>query len=347
MFQSNQYQALDFGDGRRLERFGELVLDRPCPAAASLKKKTPARWATADAVFHVRERGTDRVQSSEFRVQSAERGDKNSLHSALCALHLRGFWIAQTDLGRSFFPDTSSQKEDAGRESSARSATWQIRHDQAVFELRGTPFGHIGLFPEQAENWDAIQSFCRRQTQSHPDVAFRVLNLFASTGGSTLAAALGGAEVVHLDAAKNVVAWAGNNAEMSQIARSQIRWLAEDARKYVRRERNRSHTYHGVILDPPSYGHGARGEVWQLSKHLPELLFDCFSLLEKESVCFLLLTCHTPGYSRNRLTRLIDETIGDRHAGKRVRIDARTMILRAESGATLPSGESVMVCYGE
>ncbi|MCL2119535.1 MAG: class I SAM-dependent methyltransferase [Planctomycetaceae bacterium] len=322
MFLSDQYQALDFGENRRLERFGKLVLDRPCPAAEFLKKKTPSRWTTADAVFQI-----DEIASKQSNAQAE-----------------RGVWVAKTNLGRSFFTN-SVEKNDIN------SAAWQIRHDQAVFELRGTPFGHVGVFPEQADNWDAIKSFCLRQTQLHQAVTFRVLNVFAYTGGSTLAAAQGGAEVVHVDAAKNIVAWARKNAELSQIAPSQVRWIAEDAQKFVRRELKRGNRYQGVVLDPPSYGHGARGEVWRLSKHLPNLLLDCFSLLESDVPCFLLLTCHTPGFPLNRLTHLIEETAnvawGDKLTRKRIRFDARTMTLHAESGATLPSGESVMVCYND
>jgi len=322
MFLSDQYQALDFGEGRRLERFGELVLDRPCPAAVFLKKKSP--WPKADAVFQIEE------TASNTSNIPAERGN----------------WLAQTDLGRSFFPN---DVEKSGVNSKcANSEAWQIRHDRTVFELRGTPFGHVGVFPEQAENWDAIKAFCLRQTQTNrdPTVTFRILNLFAYTGGSTLAAAQNGAEVVHVDAAKNVVGWAKKNAEISQITPSLIRWIAEDAQKFVRRDLKRGSKYHGVILDPPSYGHGAKGEVWRLAKHLPGLLFGCFSLLEPDGPCFLLLTCHTPGFSLQRLTHLMEETakdaVGNMFARKRMHIDAHLMTLLAESGTKLASGKSVM-----
>ncbi len=329
MFSHDQYEALDFGENRRLERFGGFVLDRPCPASANLKKKSSSLWQTADAVFHVDEISTK---------PSNALGD-------------RGYWIPKTDAGRSVFPALNDSNV-------VNSEAWQIRHDRAVFELRGTPFGHVGLFPEQAENWDAVKAFCLRQTksnsaQSEPDqqAAFRVLNLFAYTGGSTLAAALGGAEVVHVDAAKNVLAWARKNAKISQTSQTQIRWIAEDAQKFVRRELKRGNAYRGVILDPPSYGHGAKGEIWRLSKHLPDLLFDCFSLLEADFPCFLLFTCHTPGFSLNRLTNLVVETAkeawGERFVRKRMRLDAHTMTLHAKSGAALPSGESVMFCYND
>ena len=320
MFSNDQYELLDFGENRRLERFGELVLDRLCPAAGLMKKKPPSLWATADAIFQV-----DEIASKQSNVVAE-----------------RGVWMAQTDLGQSFF-SSDNEKNDVN------SVAWQIRHDQAVFELRGTPFGHVGIFPEQAENWDAIKAFCQQQMLSNQTSMFRVLNLFAYTGGSTLAAAQGGAEVVQVDSAKNVVAWARKNAEISKIAQSQIRWIAEDAQKFVRRELKRGNTYHGVILDPPSYGHGTQGEVWRLSKHLPVLLFDCFSLLELDLPCFLLLTCHTPGFSLNRLVSLVEETaktvLGNMFVRKRMQLNAHTMTLCVKSGATFPSGESVMFCY--
>ena len=130
----------------------------------------------------------------------------------------------------------------------------------------------------------------------------KVLNLFAYTGGSTLAAAAAGAEVVHVDAAKNVVAWARRNAELSGLAHAPIRWIAEDAMKFVKRELKRGNRYDAVVLDPPSYGHGPQGEVWRLSKHLPRLLSLCGELTDGRPQ-FIVLTCHTPGYDAELLSR--------------------------------------------
>jgi len=321
MFSSDQYECLDFGDHRRLERFGGLLLDRPCPAAAHFKKQTPSLWQEADAIFDLTGEGNER---GTWRVKPGAND-----------------WL---DVAR------------------GRSPSWQIRHDQTVMELRPSPFGHIGLFPEQAGNWEMIQAFCNRErafrfqdkasctvpeVSSPPKEAFRVLNLFAYTGGSTLAAAQGGAEVVHVDAAQNVVRWAKKNAELSQIPATQVRWMAEDAPKFVRRELRRGNRYRGVILDPPSYGHGTRGEVWRLSKHLPALLRDCVSLLETDHACFLLLTCHTSGLTLPRLTELVRETaqqaIGDPRIRQRLRIHARSLTLCTVRGAALPAGESVLL----
>ncbi len=136
----------------------------------------------------------------------------------------------------------------------------------------------------------------------------KILNLFAYTGGSTLAAAAAGAEVVHVDAAKNIVDWARRNAELSGLADAPIHWITEDAMKFVKREIKRGNKYDALILDPPSYGHGRRGEVWRLSKHLPRLLSMCAELTAGQCR-FVLLTCHTPGYDSARLADMLRETI--------------------------------------
>ena len=149
-------------------------------------------------------------------------------------------------------------------------AAWAIRHDGWSLELRPTPFGHLGVFPEQAANWDWLAERIRQAGRP-----LRLLNLFAYTGGSTLAAAAAGAEVVHVDAARNVVTWARHNAQLSGLDAAPIRWIAEDVQKFVAREIRRKNEYDGVILDPPSYGHGPRGQAWNLPRDLGPLLEAC------------------------------------------------------------------------
>jgi 23S rRNA (cytosine1962-C5)-methyltransferase len=308
MFTSDQYQLLDFGQGRRLERFGEYVLDRPCPAVEKSAKSDPASWEQADAYFQ---------NASE----------------------MEGRWICRREL-----PDR-----------------WTIEQGSLRFELKHTPFGQIGLFPEQAENWDWIGarvqgSGLRAQDSTVTDNSLaatghhalhgrgaskggrlKILNLFAYTGGSTLAAAAAGAEVVHVDAAKNIVDWARRNAQLSCLADAPIRWISEDAMKFVKRELKRSARYDAVILDPPSYGHGRRGEVWRLSKHLPQLLNMCADLTAGKCR-FIVLTCHTPGYDCERLADMLRETMPDTQSGA---IAAKTMTLRSVAGRELPSGSVV------
>jgi 23S rRNA (cytosine1962-C5)-methyltransferase len=205
---------------------------------------------------------------------------------------------------------------------------WTIRHGRLVFELKRNVFGHLGLFPEQAENWPWIAEHAASTTP------LRVLNLFAYTGGSTLAAAAAGAEVAHVDAARNLVAWARRNAELSGLAEAPIRWIVEDAVKFVKREVRRGNAYDAVILDPPSYGHGAHGEVWRLSQHLPRLLELCARLTAGRRR-FMLLTCHTPEFDPARLGEMMRTAMGDSTPGD---VAARPLVIPTATGRELPSG---------
>jgi 23S rRNA (cytosine1962-C5)-methyltransferase len=274
MFTPDQYQLLDFGDGRRLEGFGPWRLNRPCPAAKGVSLANPKLWRRADARF-------DRTEGED------------------------GQWS-----GGAAMPER-----------------WTIAHGAFRLELKRSPFGHVGVFAEQAPNWDWIAERVAAASER-----MKVLNLFAYTGGCTLAAAAAGAEVVHVDAAKNTVAWARRNAELSGLADAPIRWIAEDAMTFVRRELKRGNAYDAVILDPPSYGHGPRGEVWQTAKHLAELVAMCGQLTAGRRR-FMLLTCHTPGVGPVELAAMLanlDEPTG--------RVSAGPMTLRAATGAELPSG---------
>ncbi len=279
MFAADQYRLLDFGQGRRLEQFGPLRLDRPCPAAERVPVMHPELWPSAHARF--------------------ERGKGQ-----------QGRWIARQRLPQ----------------------RWTIRHGPVVLELKRTEFGHLGVFPEQASNWDWLAQQIGRFSQP-----IKVLNLFAYTGGSTLAAAAAGAEVVHVDSAENVVAWARRNAEHSALAHLPVRWICEDARKFVRRELRRGNRYDAVILDPPSYGHGPRGEVFRLSKHLEGLLEMCAELTAGR-LRFVLLSAHTPKFRADRLARMVRQAFGNPPPG---RISAEPMILATATGRKLPSGNVV------
>ena len=139
---------------------------------------------------------------------------------------------------------------------------------------------------------------------------------------------------MHVDAAKNIVAWARRNAELSGLSNAPIHWITEDAVKFVKREIKRGARYDAVILDPPSYGHGRRGEVWRLSKHLPRLLSMCGELTP-EKCRFIVLTCHTPGYECERLADMLRETVPCTQDGA---IEARTMMIHSAADRDLPSG---------
>ena len=225
------------------------------------------------------------------------------------------------------FGDRGSEKE-CWSENDDLPDRWTICHQKVRFELKRTEFGHLGIFPEQSVNWDWIA----KQTKKG-GAAIKVLNLFAYTGGCTLAAAAAGAEVVHVDAAKNTVNWARRNAELSGLADAPIRWIVDDAAKFVRREVKRGNQYDAVILDPPSYGHGARGEVWRLSKHLEPLLENC-AKLTADRRRFILLTCHTPGYGPEQARKLLADTCNDANG----KIAAGSLTILSTDGRKMPSG---------
>jgi len=168
--------------------------------------------------------------------------------------------------------------------------SWWIEHDGLRFKLKPTPFGHVGLFVEQQSNWDWI-----RKRVTNCERKLKVLNLFAYTGGSTLSAAVAGAEVTHIDSAKNIVNWARENATLSNLSEHPIRWIVEDCSLFVEREVKRGNRYDAIILDPPTFGHGPKGEAWKIERDLIRLLRNCKKLLS-DSPEFMLLTCHSPGY---------------------------------------------------
>lgn len=166
--------------------------------------------------------------------------------------------------------------------------TWNISYKDLTFQIKPMGFKHTGLFPEQAVNWDWMAR--RLQGMENP----RVLNLFAYTGGATVACAAAGAEVVHVDAAKGMVQWAGENAALSGLAERPIRYIIDDCLKFVRREQRRGRTYHGIVMDPPAYGRGPGGEMWKLEDEVFTLVQEAARLLD-EDAAFFLLNSYTTG----------------------------------------------------
>lgn len=285
------YELLDFGRdaagvGRKLERFGGVILDRPATAAGDVVKSRPNAWAGADARYELNSGAGDGPR--------------------------RGVWSPAETLG----------------------SAWPIEmrvpgiERPLQLELKATEFGHVGLFPEQADNWAWLVA----QVRAAPTPP-TVLNLFAYTGASTLALAAAGAAVTHVDAAAGVVSWARRNAELSGLAQAPVRWICEDALKFARRELKRGRRYDGVVLDPPSYGHGPKGEPWVFFQHLPELLQACHELMA-ENGRFVLCTSHTTGVAGDNLAEMVRPLL------PRATVQSCLMQLGRTNGALLPAGEA-------
>jgi 23S rRNA (cytosine1962-C5)-methyltransferase len=178
-----------------------------------------------------------------------------------------------------------------------------------TFKLALTSFKHVGLFPEQADNWVYIHDKIRAMVDGGQGVGRpKVLNLFAYTGGASLAARQAGAEVTHVDAVKPVISWARENMDHSEL--DNIRWVVEDATKFVRREVRRGNQYNGIILDPPAYGRGPDGEKWVLEEHLNDLLQSCADLLDRDNF-FFIINLYSLGFSSLILDNLMGQTFGE------------------------------------
>ncbi len=183
---------------------------------------------------------------------------------------------------------------------------WTINVDGTTFRLSGTDFGHLGIFPEQRAQWKWIKETIRTAKAEKRDI--RVLNLFAYSGGSTLASAHGGAEVCHVDASKGMVQWARGNAELNGLAQHPIRWIVDDVHKFMNRELRRGRKYDGIILDPPTYGRGGNGETYKIERDLTETLRLCRALLSEKPL-FLLLSAHTPGHTPIVLNNILTQAL--------------------------------------
>jgi 23S rRNA (cytosine1962-C5)-methyltransferase len=261
------HQLIDAGDGRRLERFGNRVVDRPAPSVAGVPRTGGRdRWAAADLRFD-RERG----------------------------------WTG------------------------AAQEPWTIALDDLSLELRPTGAGQLGLFPEHTLAWPWL----RDRVAARP--APEVLHLFAYTGATTLTLAAAGARVTHVDASRPAVAWARRNAELSGLGDRPIRWIVDDALAFVRREARRGRRYAGLVLDPPTFGHGPAGARWELDDALPVLLDACAAVADPDA--FVLLTAHTTALEPGDLASALEVAFGIP-----AELESGALELDAESGAILPLG---------
>jgi 23S rRNA (cytosine1962-C5)-methyltransferase len=252
------YQLIDSGDYEKLERFGKYILRRPEPQAVWRKALPDKDWERQTDAWFKKEKGKNALEGNE-----------------------KGEWLLQPKMPQQWFINYKYNSAGTGRALSLR------------FRLGLTAFKHVGIFPEQAENWnyiyDAVQGIAG---QARNDI--RVLNLFAYTGGASLAAKAAGADVTHVDSVKPVLSWSRENMEASGL--DNIRWVLEDALKFVKREVKREKRYQGIIFDPPAYGRGPEGEKWILEENIAELMEAC-SKIADESGFFCVLNLYSMGFS--------------------------------------------------
>lgn len=211
--------------------------------------------------------------------------------------------------------------------------SWQIGAGDLRFCIRPTGFKHTGLFPEQAVNWALYRELLGKRPGA------KVLNLFAYTGGATLACAAAGAEVCHVDASKGMVAWARENAVLSGLAEKPVRWIVDDCEKFVAREIRRGRRYDAVIMDPPSYGRGPGGEVWKLEDQIYSLAALCARALTDKPL-FFAVNSYTTGLSPSVMEYLIGVTVGKRYPGKLTSDEIGLPV--TQSGLTLPCGSTAL-----
>lgn len=217
--------------------------------------------------------------------------------------------------------------------------SWNISYGDLRFRIKPMGFKHTGLFPEQAANWDWFSDLIRKANRP-----IKVLNLFAYTGGATVAAVHAGAAVCHVDAAKGMVAAAKENASLSGLSGASIRYIVEDCKKFIERELRRGNHYDGIIMDPPSYGRGPTGEVWKIEESIDAFVSLTANLLSNKPL-FFLLSSYTTGLSASTMKYLLDLHLKPRYGGKS-EADELGLVVQ-QSGLSLPCGSSVRYTFEE
>jgi len=282
-FNWKEYQLLDSGNYKKLEKFGNIITSRPEPQAVWAPDLSETAWEiSANAVF----------KKEKMHDLAGEKGE----------------WLLKAGIPKQWFLPYKTNDLDL------------------VFRLGFSSFKHVGIFPEQASNWDYIFKYTKRI----PSRNKKVLNLFAYTGGASLAAKAAGADVTHVDSVKQVISWSKENMEASNL--KDVRWVIEDAMKFVKREVKRGNKYNGIILDPPAYGRGPEGEKWIIEDHLYEILKHCNQLLE-EGPHFLILNLYSIGFSA-----LIIETLLNNVFSKPANLETGELFLEDPTHKKLPVG---------
>ena len=295
--QWKDYEVLDTSAGEKLERWGEYILVRPDPQVIWNTPHVHKGWKQKNGHYH---RSTKGGGEWEF-------------------FNLPNEWSISYGL-----PVTVSGPET------------NPTHRRLNFHLKPFSFKHTGLFPEQATNWDWFSRLIQEEHRPS-DKPIRVLNLFAYTGGATLAAAAAGASVTHVDASKGMVGWAKENAVSSGLGDAPIRWLVDDCVKFVEREIRRGNKYDGIIMDPPSYGRGPKGEIWKIEESIWPFIELTTQILSDDAL-FFLINSYTTGLQPAVLSYMIQTAVVKRFGGH---VEAEEIGLPVrESGLILPCGAS-------
>ena len=330
------YELLDCSDGERLERWGQYTLVRPDPQVIWQTPKEHPGWGYPDARYERSQTGGGswniRGQGSRKGAGSREQGQRAADAQDLGA---RGQDLVRTGDARERGATENVPKahgEQGTRVAGKLPDKWRVAYGELAFNVSLMNFKHTGVFPEQAVNWDRITdaiSLAERKVS--------VLNLFAYTGGATLAAAAAGADVCHVDAARGMVARARENAQSSGLAEKPVRWIVDDCAKFVQREINRGRRYDVLMMDPPSYGRGPSGEVWKLEDDLYAFLKLCSGVLS-DTPLFVLINSYTTGLSPSTMSYMVQSLLGGQAASDELGLPVTS------SGASLPCGAS---CWWE
>jgi 23S rRNA (cytosine1962-C5)-methyltransferase len=303
----DDYELIDCGDFEKLERFGKYVLIRPEPQAVWPKIYSNQDW---EKHAHIK-----------FIPKSSSSGEWKKIKQMPDQWEIKYKVTAMNDENK--INSTNSEKFNA--KAFNQNIKDKSEGVDLVFRLGLTSFKHVGIFPEQAVNWNKIYGFIIKQPQA------KFLNLFAYTGGASIAAKAAGADVTHVDSIKQVVSWANENMQKSNL--DNIRWLVDDALKFVKKEMRRGNLYQGIILDPPAFGHGPNGEKWKLEDNIQEMMQSVLQILDPQKH-LLILNAYSLGFSA-----LIPENLLSPFAKKnKSQLSVGELYLQAKSGVKLPLG---------
>lgn len=307
-----EYALLDSGDKQKLEKYGDFVLVRPDPQAIWAKKIPEKDWQKADAIFSMSNKGLEGEDKGHWQIKN-----KN-------------------------IPAIAKEKKEYA---------WPIKLGPINIHARLTAFKHTGIFPEQLANWTWIETILKNNSvnkkitktdsKNSADVLAdtqigqkpKILNLFGYSGGASVVAALGGAEVTHVDASRSALTWAKENMLLNNLDENAIRWILDDAVSFVKKELRRGNKYDAIMMDPPIFGRGAKGEVWKIEEHLKPLVDMCIDLLSEKPL-FFILNGYAAGYSAISYENLL-ENLSSKFGGS---VESGELIIEDIQRRGLPSG---------